>query len=687
MMRQPIILLVDDAPTNLNLMASILHRDYQIKMAANGLLALELAHQTPLPDLILLDISMPEMDGYEVCRRLKSDALTRDIPVIFVSASSDIESQRIGLELGAVDYIIKPIIPELIKLRIRNHLAYKQQFEHLQLTEKIFENTTEGIIITDATGAILEVNRGFTEITGFNRDEAIGSTPHILSSGFQNEKFYEEMWLSLTQNGHWAGELYNRKKNGDTYPEYLSITSVLNARNEITHFVGIFSDISRIKQHEKQLERIAHYDALTGIPNRMLLADRMQQGLAQAKREKKLIAVCYLDLDGFKPINDTHGHDAGDQVLVEVAKRISNSVRSGDTVARLGGDEFAVLLLGLDSIQECTATLTRVLDAINKPILVKEQICTVSASMGVSIYPLDDEDTDILLRHADQAMYNAKRAGKNRFHLYDPSHDHLSQTRQETLKRIRHGVKNNEFALYYQPKVEMCTRRIIGAEALARWNHPERGLLSPIEFLPVIENSNLENTFGEWVINAALKQADEWRQQHLPMEVSVNISANHLQSEDFVEKLQRSLSKYPHLPHGSLQIEILETAALEDIPTVTKIIEACHELGVSFALDDFGTGYSSLSYLSNLPVDTIKIDQSFVIDMLKYPGDRTIVQGVIALSKAFGLKCVAEGVETPEHYDVLLEMGCEIGQGFGQGFGIARPMDAQAFVDWYKIWT
>lgn len=477
MIRRPIILLVDDAPTNLNLLASLLHHDYQIKMATNGLLALEIAHQTPQPDLILLDISMPEMDGYEVCRRLKANALTRDIPVIFVSASSDVESQRIGLELGAMDYIIKPIIPELIKLRVRNHLTYKQHIERLQLTERIFENTTEGIMITDAEGYILDVNRGFTEITGYTRDDAINSNPRLLNSGFQNEKFYEEMWQSLIQNGHWSGEIYNRKKSGETYPEFLSITSVLNARNEVTHYVGIFSDISRIKQHEKQLERIAHYDALTGIPNRMLLADRMKQGLAQAKRDKKLLAVCYMDLDGFKPINDSFGHEAGDLVLIEVAKRIAGVIRSGDTVARLGGDEFVILLLGIDSVSECTVTLTRVLDAINKPILAKGHKCTVSASMGVAVYPLDEEDPDILLRHADQAMYSAKHSGKNRFHLYDASHDHISQTRQETLKRIRLGLKQHEFELYYQPKVEMCTRRIVGAEALVRWNHPERGTL------------------------------------------------------------------------------------------------------------------------------------------------------------------------------------------------------------------
>ena len=415
----------------------------------------------------------------------------------------------------------------------------------------------------------------------------------------------------------------------------------------------------------------------------MLLADRLQQALAHSKREGSTLAVCYLDLDGFKFVNDTMGHEAGDKVLIEVTKRIKDTIRGDDTVARLGGDEFAVLLLGLSAEEEWTASLNRLLEAISQPIEIKNKLFEVSASIGVALYPADDHDADTLLRHADQAMYIAKQSGKNRYYLYDAENDQRARTHHEFLRRIAIALERNEFELYYQPKVEMRSLKVVGAEALIRWNHPERGLLAPAEFLPEIEGTTLEIELGDWVVAAALTQLEIWHQAGLAMELSINISAGHLQTKDFAWKLKRKMLRYPQLPKGSLEIEVLETAALEDIPRASDTIERCRKIGISFALDDFGTGYSSLSYLGRLPVDTLKIDQSFIRDMLEDKGDRAIVQGVIALAKAFDRKIVAEGIETEELFHALVEMDCE----YGQGFGIARPMPARELPAWLEQWS
>jgi diguanylate cyclase (GGDEF)-like protein len=442
--------------------------------------------------------------------------------------------------------------------------------------------------------------------------------------------------------------------------------------------LGWYLDISHIKDHEAELSRIAHFDGLTGIPNRLLLADRMNQAIAQTSRDKNLMAVCYLDLDGFKPINDALGHAVGDLVLVEIAKRIENCIRGGDTVARLGGDEFVVLLLGQEKGNESLTTLERLLASISEPIIVNNKSVTVSASIGVSIYPLDDEDPDTLLRHADQSMYLAKQSGKNRFHIYDPAVDRHARDQNEFLKSFRYGLDNQQFELYYQPKVNLLTKEMVGVEALIRWNHPQRGLLSPAEFLRNIENTEFEIKVGEWVIATALTQMNEWHKSGLDTEVSINISGYHLESYEFFAKLEKQLSKFTDLIYGKLQIEVLETVALNDITVVRETINLCHKLGVSFALDDFGTGYSSLSYLNSLPFDTLKIDQSFVRDMLEDKGDRAIVQGIIALAKAFERQTVAEGIETEKHYQLLIELGCEL----GQGYGIAKPMPANEISNW-----
>ncbi len=553
----------------------------------------------------------------------------------------------------------------------------KHAEESLRITASVFDNSQEAILITDANNTIIDVNPAFTHITGYHREEVLGRNPKLLSSNYHDKAFYAGMWKSLQQKKSWRGEIWNQRKSGEAYAELLSIAAICDDKGKAQRYVGVFSDISYLKEHEAELSRVAHYDALTGIPNRVLLADRMRQAIAKTAREKNLIAICYLDLDGFKAINDNLGHDAGDQVLIEVSKRIKNTIRGGDTVARLGGDEF-VVLLELEKGEECGVTLERLLTVIAEPIIVKDKPQMLSASIGVSLYPLDDEDSDTLLRHADQAMYVAKQSGKNRFHIYDTEMDLRARSHNELLKNIRYGLDNNQFELYFQPKINLSTKQLVGAEALIRWHHPERGLLPPIEFLRLIENTELDIEIGNWVIAAALNQLNRWHFLGLDIEISINISAYHLESPRFTEKLLQQLTRYSNIQPGKLQIEILETAALNDLSIVCGIIRECRQFGVGFALDDFGTGYSSLSYLSKLPVDVLKIDQSFVRDMLEDKGDRAIVQGIIALAQAFSRQTVAEGIETEEHYSTLHDMGCQI----GQGYGIARPMPADELTNW-----
>ncbi len=555
--------------------------------------------------------------------------------------------------------------------------------EKLQLAASVFTHAREGIVITTADGAIIEVNDAFTHITGYRREEVLGRNPRVLKSGQHPKAFYVALWRSLIDKGHWSGEIWNRRKSGELFAEILTISAVRNDQGKTLHYVALFSDITAFKEHQRQLEHIAHYDALTRLPNRVLLADRLHQAMVQTRRRGQQLAVAYLDLDGFKTINDTHGHAAGDQLLITVAARMSQALRQDDTLARLGGDEFVAVLVDLTDIGSTERLLTRLLAAVAEPVPVADFTHRVTVSLGVTLYPQADEvDADQLLRQADQAMYQAKLAGKNRYHLFDAEHDRSARGHHESLEHIRHALTEGQFVLHYQPKVNMRAGTVIGAEALIRWQHPERGLLPPAMFLPVIENHPLAVELGEWVIETALTQMDDWRARGLDLPVSVNIGARQLQQVDFVERLRALLLAHPGIEPSSLGLEVLETSALEDLAHVSQVIAACRELGVACALDDFGTGYSSLTYLKRLPVTLLKIDQSFVRDMLDDPEDLTIVESVMGLAAAFRRQVIAEGVETLEHGELLLRLGCDL----AQGYGIARPMPAQEIPGWSAAW-
>jgi diguanylate cyclase (GGDEF)-like protein len=463
-----------------------------------------------------------------------------------------------------------------------------------------------------------------------------------------------------------------------------TISAVRNTQGITTHYVALGNDITPIKEHQNQLERIAHYDILTNLPNRVLLSDRLSQAMLQCSRHEQSLAVVFLDLDGFKAINDTHGHDVGDELLIILSARMQEALREGDSLARIGGDEFVAVLAGLAKVEDCEPVLERLLLATSERVIIDNIVVNVSASIGVTLYPQDNVDADLLLRHADQAMYVAKELGKNRYHLFDTAQDDAVKVQRESLEAIRIALDNHQFVLYYQPKVNMRTGSVVGVEALIRWQHPERGLLNPIEFLPVIENSPMSIELGEWVIDRALTQISQWQAMGIKLHVStsVNIAAVQLQQPDFTDKLTTLLAAHPDVEPRYLELEVLETSALDDIHDVSTIMHDCIALGVKFALDDFGTGYSSLTYLRRLPASLIKIDQTFVRDMLNDADDLAIVEGVIALAKSFKRDVIAEGVETIEHGTALLQLGCEL----AQGYGIAKPMPASDIPAWITDW-
>lgn len=554
--------------------------------------------------------------------------------------------------------------------------------DRLQLISSVFTHTSEAVAITDGKGTFLEVNDAFTRLTGYTRDDAIGRDLFMFRSSRQGPEVYQQLWTELQATGHCQGEVWSRRKTGDAFAGLLTVSCVYDRAGKPIKYVAIFADITPLRQHQERLERIVNFDPLTGLPNRLLLSDRLKQSLANAKRQQQALAVIYLDLDGFKEINDRYGHDAGDRLLVALAQYIQASIRDVDTLARMGGDEFVVVLTDVDTAQGCCQILQRILDACNTPVEIDGKTLQVSASLGVTFFPGDDSDVDQLMRHADQAMYEAKQAGKNRVHLFDLARDAEARSRAEIIARVSRGIAQKEFLLHFQPKVNMRTGALAGVEALIRWRHPERGLLSPAAFLPLIEDHVLIETLGDYVIDAALAQMDNWRRAGLHVPLSINISARQFKALDFAAKLAARVGSYPEIPPGCIELELLETSALDRIDDVAQTMKTCSGMGFRFAIDDFGTGYSSLTYLKRLPAETLKIDQSFVRDMLEDEEDLAIVRGVIGLAAAFGRNVIAEGVETVAHGERLLTLGCEL----AQGYGIAKPMPGSELAAWAATW-
>ncbi|MFB9869274.1 putative bifunctional diguanylate cyclase/phosphodiesterase [Vreelandella sulfidaeris] len=543
----------------------------------------------------------------------------------------------------------------------------------------VFCCANEAIIITDHENRVVAVNPAFCELTGMSQADVQGKTPEAFSIlPLDDSRTTRLMREELQLRDRSKSQVSYRSHDGQFYPGMMSTNRIRNEKGDINHHVIVLADLSVIPAHARHLNREVYFDSLTGLPNLHLLTQLIQESMQHADTKQLPLAVCSLDIDFFKAINDRLGTAAGDALLSTFAQRISHLLFGDDVLARVGGDEFVLLLHhGVDE-----AFYEKLLASIRQPLIVEGQSIQLTASLGVTHYPNDPVQGDVLLRHANQAMYRAKQRGRDTYHLFDPHHDRLLQVRLEQRQRFMDAINHNELCLHYQPQVDMRSGKVVGLEALVRWQHPDEGLLAPGQFLPIIDTTTLEVDLGEWVIEQALRQLANWHSQGITLPVNVNISPTHLLMSNFSQRLGELLARHPQVPPAMLKLEVLESAAMHDVQAALKTMCHCQALGVSFAIDDFGTGFSSLTHLRQLPVSLIKIDQSFVRDILIDQDDMAIVESVIYMANRFKRPMLAEGVETLEHAKALMALGCEL----AQGYGIARPMPADALPTWLAKW-
>ncbi|GHF85482.1 EAL domain-containing protein [Thalassotalea marina] len=543
--------------------------------------------------------------------------------------------------------------------------ALKESRKHLSFAEKIIEASLDSVMVTDRAGTILSVNPAFTQLTGYCAKEAIGKNASLLSSGKHNGAFYKKLWQSITDNGMWQGEILNKKKNGDTYSEWLTIVRLAEPEYEDAqeYYAAIFSDITERKLNEKRIHALAFFDELTGLPNRRLFNDRFEVAISTAHRNHQLVATMFLDLDRFKQINDNLGHKMGDELLKVTAERLQACIKEGDTVSRFGGDEFVILLTEMNSVKDIVKVAERISKVLCEPYELSSRELHVTSSIGVAIYPDDGETTDALLKHADIAMYKAKDNGRNSFQLYSPEMNIVSMERLIMQNCLRIALKKNEFELHYQSKVDHQTQEVVGIEALVRWNHSELGRVSPAQFIPMAEELGLIVDIDTWVLNTACQQRRIWLDAGVECgPISVNISALHF-NHDLVYSVQQAL-EHSSLPPHLLELEITEGCFIQNMKNASGMLAEIRALGVKSSIDDFGTGYSSLSYLSQLAFDTLKIDCSFIKQVPKNAQQCQLVTTIIAMAKALDISVVAEGVETHAQVEFLSDKGCFVYQGY-----------------------
>jgi len=548
----------------------------------------------------------------------------------------------------------------------------KKQEESLLLAHKVIENTFEGVMITDNQKKIISVNPAFTKVTGYSTEEAVGQNPRFLQSGRQNLEFYQTMWMSIHKNGGWQGEIWNRRKNGDIYPEWLSISAVKNGNGQITNYVGVFSDISERKRAEERLEQLAHYDLLTGLPNRFLFNEKLKSALFHARRYKHYVALLFIDLDRFKTVNDTLGHAIGDRLLRLAGERLVDCLRRDDIVSRWGGDEFTVLLDNIHMVEHVARIAAKITQSISCPFIIEGQEIRVTPSIGISVYPNDGIEIEELMNHADTAMYLAKERG-NTFQFYTSEIGESSSKLVGLEVRLRKALDQSEFQLYYQPKVSLETGALEGLEALLRWKQPENGWIPPSEFIPLAEKTGLIRPIGEWVLRTVCRHSKVWKKQGFPpIRVAINLSMSQFQQENWVQTVYRILQEEEVSPK-TIELELTESTIMHDPEGIISMLKELKSVGIHLSIDDFGTGYSSLSYLKRLPIDVLKIDQSFVNDLSENPDDATIIKAIITLAHSLELKVVAEGVEREEQLRFLEGEGCDM----AQGYFFSRPLAAE----------
>jgi len=597
----------------------------------------------------------------------------------------DVNALVFAAQLGAGIAFVSVLLALLLKTNLRREKAEAELQQEKEKIEVTLQSIVDAVITTDLAGVVQHLNPATEQLTGWRNETATGKQlsdvieiidertrePIIF---FAPEGMHNEHGLAAVDHGVLLGP------GGREHAVEASLAPILNTSGDSLGWVFVFRDVTEKRQLQHRIVWQAAHDPLTGLPNRALLADRLAQAMAHADRHKKLLAVCFADLDGFKAVNDRFGHDMGDKLLGQVGVRFLEVVRGNDTVARIGGDEFILLLTELSDLEELDSALKRAQQALTAPYIIEGETLQISASIGVTVYPQDRSDADTLLRHADHAMYISKQQGRNCVQLFNPEHAKQQQSWQLQASEISRALKDGEMRVWYQPKINLRTGEIIGFEALLRWQHPQRGLLGPREFLPAIEMTDVIIEIGEWVMHETLTTCANWNKEGIKTPISVNIAARHFQRADFVDRLRTILAAHPDAHSGALELEVLESTALHDVVHVGQVIEACQELNISFALDDFGTGYSSLAHLKQLPTSALKIDQSFVRNMLSNPSDRALVQGIVGLASVFSLAVIAEGVESNEQGVLLMRLGCDL----AQGFAIAKAMPREVVPGWTR---
>ncbi|NOQ15552.1 MAG: EAL domain-containing protein [Methyloprofundus sp.] len=585
-------------------------------------------------------------------------------------------SSEFELELLSQDKAVVPVIAQLI-LRysetgepmeiwvvMRDIRERRKIEEKLRLSAKVFESSKDAIIISDQHNKIISVNSAFSDITGYAGKDVLGQNPNILQSGRHDKEFYQQLWSDLMMKGYWQGEIWNRRKSGEVFPEWISISIVYNDANEISHFIAIFSDISDKKNTEAHIQFLANYDPLTQLPNRRLFIDRLDQAIKTAAREKSRLAVLFFDLDHFKTINDSLGHSIGDQMLIEVSSRISDCMREIDSVSRLSGDEFAAVIADMDEIGDVIIVVQKIITAIRKAFKINQYELHVTISIGISVYPNDGKNYEVLLKNADTAMYCAKNNGRDNFEFFSASMSTQALERLSLEGSLRKAVENNELLIYYQPQIQVDTGKIVGMEALLRWPHAEMGMIPPSKFIPLAEETGLINPIGKWVLQEACRQNKAWQDQGLiAVQVAVNLSAVQFRQHNLLEIVKEALSKSGLKP-CFLELELTEGLLMDCSEFNITLLREFRQLGVELSIDDFGTGYSSLSYLKRFPINKLKIDRSFCMDLPKDRDNASITSAIISLGHDLGLCVIAEGVEKIAQFNFLQAQQCDEIQGY-----------------------
>lgn len=695
--KQASILVVDDNPGKRLALISVLEvLNQEIITAESGRDALRclLDHEFAV---ILLDVQMPTMDGFETARLIRSRQQSESTPIIFVTAYSRGETDMMeGYSLGAVDFIFTPIIPEILRAKVSVFVdlyhkiqAIKRHEEHLEilvaqrtaaLTTEIaerkqaevairklssaMEKVADSIFITDANGVIEYTNSAFEVITGYGRKETIGKTPRVIKSGKHDDQFYQQIWETLLRGEVYRNVCINRRKDGELYHEAVTITPLTDEQGKITHYISSGKDITESIKTQERLHHIAHHDALTGLPNRTLFVDRLKHALKRAEWRKRSVAVLFLDMDRFKIVNDTLGHEAGDRLLQAMASRLLACVREGDTVARFGGDEFAGFLNDVASSRDVAPIVRKFLDALEPPFTIDGHELFISGSIGISLYPEDGTDTQTLMKNADTAMYRAKQLGGSTSEFYHAGMNAHALTRLNLETGLRRALERQEFIVHYQPQFDLNSGAIVGFEALMRWENSGTEPVMPAEFIPLLEETGLIVPVGEWMLRTACAQHHAWCSAGLPpLRMAVNISGRQFDGKKLMERLKQVMQEL-NMPPELLELEITESILMKNAEPDIEALQAFSAMGMRFAIDDFGTGYSSLTYLKRFPIDILKIDKAFVRDITADVDDAAIVSAIINMAHSLGIKTVAEGVETAEQLGFLRRQGCDYAQGY-----------------------